>query len=335
MRFGFLLSRLAQLVPVLFGISLVVFVMTLLTPGDPVQIMLGDSRATPEQVASMRHDMGLDLPPEQRFLRFVARAVEGDLGRSFFHRRPVLDVIGERLPATVELSFAAMVVAIATGLPLGVLAAVRRGSRLDKLATSLSVLGSAMPGFWLGIMLILLFAVTLGWMPVAGRIDYGLEVTRITGLLLVDTLLQGRIASFGNALLHLAMPAVTLGLPLAALLMRVMRATMVEVLQQEYVTVARAKGLAPWRVVARHAVRNALIPIVTVLALEMGYLLGGNTIVETVFGWPGLARVIVEAVYARDYPLVQAGVLVIALLYVAVNLAADLLYMALNPRVRL
>src|SRR4051794_14399342 len=156
--------------------------MTLLTPGDPVQIMLGDSRATPEQVAAMRHDMGLDLAPQQRFVRFVARAVQGDLGRSFFHRRPVLDVIGERLPATVELSVAAMVVAVLTGLPLGVLAAVHRGSALDKLATSLSLVGSALPGFWLGIMLILLFAVALGWMPVAGRIDYAFEVKRITGL---------------------------------------------------------------------------------------------------------------------------------------------------------
>jgi peptide/nickel transport system permease protein len=335
MRPNFLLGRLAQLVPVLLGVSLVVFLMTSLTPGDPVEIMLGDMRATPEQTEELRRSMGLDLPPHERFVRFLGNAITGDLGRSFFHRRPVADVIAERLPATIELTVVAMLIAFAIGLPLGVLAAVRRGSLIDKLATMASLVGVSMPAFWLGIMLILLFAVQLGLMPVSGRIAFAYEVPRITGFVLVDTLVQGRFAAFLNALWHITLPAFTLGVAMSALLMRVMRTAMIDVLQQDYVTFARAKGLSPGRVLIGHAFKNAMIPVVTVAALETGYLLGGNTIVETVFGWPGLARVIVEAVYSRDYPLVQAGVLVIAVIYVVVNFAADVIYMLLNPRVKL
>ena len=335
MRPGFFLERLLHLIPVLLGVSLVVFIMSTLTPGDPVEIMLGDARATPAQIAEMRHDMGLDLPPAERFLRFVGNAARGDFGRSFFHRRPVADVIAERLPATIELTLAAMAIAILVGLPLGVLAAVKRGSLLDKGATVVSLLGVSMPGFWFGLVLILVFAVRLGWLPVSGRIEYAYEVPRITGMILFDSLVQGRFAAFLDALRHIAMPALTLGLAMAGLLMRVMRAAMIEVLQQDYIAFARAKGLGQLRVLVRHALKNALIPIVSVLALETGYLLGGNTIVETVFGWPGLARVIVEAVYSRDFPLVQGGVLVIAVIYVGVNFLADIAYMALNPRVKL
>ena len=335
MRLSFLLGRLAQLIPVLLGVSLVVFLMTSLTPGDPVEIMLGDMRATPEQAEELRRDMGLDLPHHERFVKFLGNAVTGDLGRSFFHRRPVAEVIWERLPATIELTVVAMLIAFAIGLPLGVLAAVKRGTVIDKLATTVSLVGVSMPAFWLGIMLILVFAVQLGIMPVSGRIAFVYEVPRITGFVLVDTLVQGRLQAFGNAAWHIALPALTLGVAMAALLMRVMRASMIDVLQQDYVAFARAKGLAPRRVLLGHAFKNAMIPVVTVAALETGYLLGGNTIVETVFGWPGLARVIVEAVYSRDYPLVQAGVLVIAVIYVGVNFAADVIYMLLNPRVKL
>jgi len=334
-RLGFIVERLLQLIPVLIGISLVVFLMMALTPGDPVEIMLGDQLATAEQKESLRRDMGLDLPAAERFIRFVKNALGGDFGRSFFHRRPVAEVIAERLPATIELTIVAMLIALAVAIPLGVLAAVRRGSLIDKAATVISLVGVSMPGFWLGIMLILLFAVHLGWMPVSGRIDYAFEVPRITGMILFDSLVQGRYAAFLNALHHILMPAVTLGLAMAALLMRVTRTSMIEVLQQDYIVFAEAKGLSRARVLVRHALKNALIPTVTVAALETGYLLGGNTIVEMVFGWPGLARVIVEGIYSRDFPLVQAGVLVIAVIYVTVNFAADVLYTLLNPRVKL
>lgn len=335
MRLGFIVERLLQLIPVLIGISLVVFLMMALTPGDPVEIMLGDQLATAEQKESLRRDMGLDLPAAERFVRFVKNALGGDFGRSFFHRRPVAEVIAERLPATIELTIVAMLIALAVAIPLGVVAAVRRGSLIDKAATVISLIGVSMPGFWLGIMLILLFAVHLGWMPVSGRIDYAFEVPRITGMILFDSLAQGRYAAFLNALHHILMPAVTLGLAMAALLMRVTRTSMIEVLQQDYIVFAEAKGLSRARVLVRHALKNALIPTVTVAALETGYLLGGNTIVEMVFGWPGLARVIVEGIYSRDFPLVQAGVLVIAVIYVTVNFAADVLYTLLNPRVKL
>ncbi|MBI4182907.1 MAG: ABC transporter permease [Proteobacteria bacterium] len=335
MRLGFVVERLLQLVPVLLGVSLVVFLMITLTPGDPVEIMLGNERATPEQAESLRREMGLDLPPHERFVKFVRNALTGNFGRSFFHRRPVAEVIAERLPATMELTIVSMLIALALSIPLGVLAAVKRGSILDRIATVASLIGVSMPGFWLGIMLILLFAVHLGWMPVSGRVDFSHEVPRITGMILLDSLIQGRVDTFLDALHHIIMPAVTLGLAMAALLMRVTRASMIEVLQQDYILFAEAKGLGRARLLMRHALKNALIPTVTVAALETGYLLGGNTIVETVFGWPGLARVIVEGIFSRDYPLVQAGVLVIAVIYVSVNFLADVLYTLLNPRVKL
>jgi ABC-type dipeptide/oligopeptide/nickel transport system permease component len=330
-----LLERIAGLVPVLIGVSLIVFLMITLTPGDPVQIMLGDSRATPEQEAALRHDRGLDRPLPTRFLLFLWNALQGDFGLSFFHRRPVIDVIGERLPATIELTLAALDLALAIGIPLGVWAAVKKNGWFDRIATLGSLLGVSMPGFWFGILLILLFAVKLGWLPVSGRIGYAGEVPSITGMLLVDSLLAGRLDSFGQALRHLVLPALTLALPMAAVLTRVTRTSMIEVLRADYVLFADAKGLSRARVIGRHALKNALIPTVTVAALETGSLLGGNMIVETVFGWPGLGRLVVEAIFSRNYPLVQAAVLLYAVTYVLLNFIADLVYARLNPKVQL
>jgi peptide/nickel transport system permease protein len=330
-----LAERLLQLIPVLFGISAIVFSMMALTPGDPVDVMLGDSLATPEQRAALRRDMGLDGALHERFLGFLANAIKGEFGTSFHHRRPVADVILERVPATIELTLVSMLLALAVGIPLGVLAAVKRDTWFDRLATLATLLGVSMPGFWFGILAILLFAVTLGLFPVAGRIGYAAEVPFVTGLLLVDTLIAGKPASFLDALRHLALPAVTLGLAMAALIARVTRSAMLEALRQDYVVFAEAKGLSRARVLLRHALKNALIPTVTVAAIETGTLLGGNMIVETVFGWPGLGRLVVEAIFTRNYPLVQAAVLLYAVTYVLLNLAADMLYTVLNPRVRL
>lgn len=335
MRMARLVERLIGLVPVLLGVSVIVFLMITLTPGDPVQIMLGDSRSSPEQEAALRHDMGLDRPLHERFVLFIGNAARGEFGLSFFHRRPVIDVIGERLPATIELTLAALVLSLVIAIPLGVLAAVRKNSWLDRLATVSSLFGVSMPGFWFGILLILLFSVKLGWFPVAGRIGYASEVPAITGMLLPDALLAGRLDSFWQALRHIALPAVTLALPMAAVLMRVTRSSMIEVLRSDYVLFAEAKGLSRAQVIGRHALKNALIPTVTVAALETGSLLGGNMIVETVFGWPGLGRLVVEAIFSRNYPLVQAAVLLYAVTYVMLNFLADLLYTKLNPRVRL
>jgi ABC-type dipeptide/oligopeptide/nickel transport system permease component len=332
---GRVIDRLLQLVPVLLGVTVIVFLMINLTPGDPVEIMLGDMKSTPEQAESLRRDMGLDRPPVERFFRFVGNAVQGNFGLSFFHRRPVIDVIAERLPATVELTLASLVLALAISIPLGVLAAVHKGGWLDRSATVGSLLGVSMPGFWFGILLIMLFAVKLGVLPVSGRIGYGYEVPSITGLLLVDTLLAGRLDSFAQAVRHLTLPAITLALPMAAPLMRVTRASMLEVLRSDYVTFAEAKGLSRRRVLWRHALKNALIPTVTIAALETGSLLGGNMIVESVFGWPGLGRLVVESIFARNYPLVQAAVLLYAVTYVLLNFIADVAYTRLNPKVRL
>jgi peptide/nickel transport system permease protein len=330
-----LLERLLQTLPVLFGISVIVFLMITLTPGDPVEIMLADSRATPEQAAQLRRDLGLDLPLHERFLVFLGNAVTGDFGVSFFHRRPVIEVILERLPATIELTLAAMLLAIAVAIPLGVAAAVNRDTWLDRALSAASLFGVSLPGFWFGILLILLFSVTLGLFPVGGRTPFDLEVARVTGFLLVDTLLAGRLDAFGAALRHLALPAITLGLPTAALLARVVRSSMSEVLTSDYVLFAEAKGISRARVLLRHALKNALIPVVTVAAIETGSLLGGNMIVETVFGWPGLGRLVVESIFARNYPLVQAAVLLYAVTYVALNFMADVAYTAVNPKVRL
>ncbi len=335
MKLGKFIERLLQLVPVLLGVSLIVFLMITLTPGDPVEIMLGDQRVTPEQEQALRRDMGLDLPLPQRFVRFLGNAVHGDFGLSFFHRRPVIEVIAERLPATIELTLFAMLLALATAIPLGVLAAVKKNTIFDRLATVSSLLGVSMPGFWFGILLILLLAVNLKLLPVSGRIGFGSEVPGVTHFLLIDTLLAGRLGSFLDALRHLILPAVTLGLPMAAILMRTTRTSMMEVLRSDYIVFAEAKGLSRARILGRHALKNALIPTVTVAALETGSLLGGNMIIETVFGWPGLGRLVVEGIFARNYPLVQAAVLLYALTYVLLNFIADVLYTVLNPRVRL
>jgi peptide/nickel transport system permease protein len=329
------LTRLLQLIPVLLGVSVIVFLMITLTPGDPVQIMIGDQRVEPEEIARLRAELGLDRPIVERFFVFIGNALQGEFGQSFFHRRPVIDVIAERLPATIELAVVALVIAVATAIPLGILAAVRRGSWIDKAATVGSLLGVSLPGFWFAILLIMLFAVHLQLLPVAGRIGYASEVSPITGFLLIDTLLRGRPDAFLDVLRHILLPAITLGLPMAAILMRVTRTSMLEVLRSDYITFAEAKGLKRSRVLYRHALKNALIPTVTVAAIEMGSLLGGSMIVETVFGWPGLGRLVVESIFMRNYPLIQAAVLFYAVTYVLLNFVADLLYTQLNPRVRL
>lgn len=330
-----ILARLLQLPPVLFGVSLIVFLMITLTPGDPIEIMLADQRATPEQYDALRRDFGLDRPLPERFFLFLANALRFEFGISFFHRRAVADVILERLPATLELTFAAILIAVLIAVPLGIAAAVRRGSWLDRVCTAGGLFGVSMPGFWFGLIGILIFAVNLKLLPVGGRVSLDFETPRITGFLLFDTLAAGHIDAFANALKHLLMPALTLGLPSAAILMRVVRASMVEALRSDYVLFAESKGLSRTRVIGLHALKNALAPAVTVAAIETGALLGGNMIVETVFGWPGLGRLVVEAIFARNYPLIQAAVLLYATTYVCLNFMADVAQTLLNPKVKL
>lgn len=335
MDFGKLIERVLQLLPVLLGVSVIVFAMMALIPGDPVQIMIGDQSVTPEQEAELRRGLGLDRPMVERFLIFLGNALQLDFGQSYYHGRPVTEVIAERLPATIELSLVALILALVIAIPLGVLAAIRRNSIFDRIATVGSLLGVSLPGFWFGILLIMLFAVHLQILPVSGRLGFDSEVPVVTGFMLVDTLLARDLGAFRNALAHLVLPAITLGLPMAAILTRVTRTSMLEVLRQDYVTFADAKGISRRRVLFRHALKNALIPTVSVAAIETGNLLGGNMIVETVFGWPGLGRLVVESIFLRNYPLVQAAVLFYAVTYVLLNFLADILYTVLNPRVKL
>jgi peptide/nickel transport system permease protein len=296
--------RLALLVPTLLGVATLVFAFLHLVPGDPVEIMLGES-AAPADVAELRRELGLDRPLLVQYGRFLAHAARGDLGRSIVYRAPVSHVIATRYPATLELAAAALVVALALALPLGILAAVRPRSALDRGARLASLAGVCLPSFWLGPLLILVFSLRLGWLPVSGR---------------------GGIA-------HLVLPAVTLGLGMAGILVRLTRTSMLAALREDYVRSARAKGAPERRVVLVHALRNALVPVTTVAGLQAGALLAGAIITETIFAWPGLGRLVVQAIDARDYPLVQGCVLAIAASYVVVNTATDLLQRAIDPRI--
>jgi len=301
----FVLRRLLLTVPVLFGVATLVFSLINLVPGDPVLAMLGES-ASPVDVADMRTRLGLDRPLLVQYASFMGGALHGDLGRSLRTSQPVTGAIAERMPATLELAVAAMAVAILIAIPLGILAAVRAGTRVDHAATTLALIGISMPNFWLGPLLAIVFAVELGWLPVSGR---------------------GTFA-------HLVLPAVTLGASLAAIVARMTRASMLEELRELYVLAARARGVSAARAVLGHAFRNSLIPIVTVLGLQFGSVLTGAIITETIFAWPGVGRLLVQSITARDYPAVQGCILLIAITYVSVNLLVDVLYGVLDPRIR-
>ncbi|HEY8497664.1 MAG TPA: ABC transporter permease [Limnochordales bacterium] len=327
------LRRLLAALPLAAGIVLVTFLLLRLLPGDPVDIMMGQAGNVSEaEVQTLRRQLGLDRPLWEQAARFAAQLVRGELGHSLRTARPVAALLAEALPATLELAAAALGLAVAVAVPVGVLSAVRHRSGLDHLAVGAALVGISVPAFWLGLVLMLLFGVVLRWLPTSGRLDPSMSVPAVTGFMLVDTLLAGDGAAFRSAVAHLLLPAVTLGAEPAAVLARVVRSSMLEVLGAEYVRVARAKGVSEWRVVLRHGLRNALIPAVTVLGLQVGILLGGNMIVETVFSWPGLGRLVVGAIFARDYPVVQGAVLLYALTFLAANLAVDVLYTVIDPR---
>ncbi len=331
-----ILQRIGQTIPVLLGISLIVFLLMHLTPGDPVETMLaGVGHVSEADIAAMRHELGLDRPLVEQYLSFLMGLLKGDWGTSIRSQAPVRELIMERLPATIELTLAAIFVSLLISIPAGVLSAVRRYSFVDKLSTLGALVGVSMPDFWLGLVLILVFSVGLGWLPGGVRLAFDMVAPpAVTGFLLIDSLLAWNWSAFWGALRHLALPAIALGAPMAALTMRVTRSSMLEVVRQDYITFAKAKGLAEWAVVGKHALRNALIPTITVVALNMGVLLGGNMIIERIFSWPGLGQLVVDSIRTYDYPVVQMAVLLYALTYVAMNLLADLMYIRLNPRVR-
>ena len=301
-----ILRRILAVVPVLFGVTLAVFSMLFLVPGDPVKMMLAEFVTNPDQVAQMRAQLHLDEPIFQQYGRFVGGALRGDLGTSIRSRRPVTTEIGENLASTAQLALAAMLVAIGLGVPLGLLAALSRNSWLDVASMGGALLGVSMPSFWLGLLLIFVFSLQLAWFPATG----------------------------GGDLRHLVLPAVTLGMIAAAIIARLTRSSMLEVLGQDYVRTARAKGLGGFSVVVRHALKNALIPIITIFGLQFGNLLAGAVIVETVFSRPGLGRLIVGGILNKDFPLVQGVVLFVATVYVLINVLVDVAYAYADPRIR-
>ena len=282
----------------------------------------------------VRAELQLNDPLPVQFVKYLGRVLQGDLGRSIQNSERVTVLLAKRFPATIELTLGAMLIASVVGVLTGVVAATRQHSWFDGLSMFVALFGFSMPIFWLGIMLILLFAWYLGWFPISGRLDYTLELTRVTNLYLLDAILSGNWAALGNALRHLVLPAVTLSSVPLAIIARMTRSSLLEVLRQDYVRTARAKGVAEQRVVSRHALKNAFIPVVTVIGLNVGSLLGGAILTETIFAWPGVGRLVVDSIFARDYPIVQGAVLVIAILFVLINLLVDLSYAYLDPRIR-
>jgi peptide/nickel transport system permease protein len=302
-------------------------------PGDPAQIMLGQ-QATQEQVQQVRESMGLEKPIFVQYGLFLKDAFRGDLGDSTLTGRPVTTELLVRFPATLELTAFAMLIAILVGVPVGVISAVRQYSMLDKTTSVLALTGISMPIFWLAMILVVIFGVNLELLPFPGRLGPTTAITSITGLVLVDSLLTFNFAGFWDGLLHLIMPALALGTIPMAVIMRMTRSSMLEVMNEDYVRTARAKGVAPWRVVFKHALRNAMLPTITVIGLQVGLLMGGAIITETIFSWPGIGLYAYQSVGSRDYPSIQGVVLYGALLFVLINLLVDVLYAVLDPRVR-
>ncbi len=336
--FTFLLKKLATLIPTLLGVTLVAFALIRLIPGDPVEIMMGERRLDPAAHAALMQQLGLDQPLHVQYLRYLADLLQGDLGNSLVTREPVALEFAALFPATIELALAALLLALAIGLPLGMAAALKRGSWFDQAVMALATVGNSMPVFWWGLILIMFFSVGLEWTPVSGRVGIEYDIDPVTGFMLIDSAIaSGRglePGAFVSACLHLALPAVVLGTIPMAVVARMTRSALLEVLREDYMRTARAKGLPPWRVVLVHGLRNALIPVVTVLGMQVGSLLGGAVLTETIFSWPGIGKWLIDAIARRDYPVVQAGILVSALIFIGVNLVVDLLYGVVNPRMR-
>lgn len=330
---GFLVQRLAGTIPVLLLISLLVFILIHAAPGDPTLMLLGEETNAAE-IAKAKERWGLDRPLYIQYFKFIESAAAGEFGKSFKYGEPVTRVIRTRLPATIELALFAIVIATLLAIPIGVWAGARPNSWLDNLGTTFGLFGISMPSFWLGIMLILLLAGVLNILPTSGRSTYGVAGPEITGFYLLDSVLEKNGPAVWDALKHIFMPALALGVNMLGILMRVTRSAVLEVMNEEYVVTARAKGLAEKNVVWRHVTSNALIPVITVVGLELGTLLSGSIIVETVFAWPGSGSLLITALNARDYPLVTGLVMTYTAAFVLINLIIDGLYAIIDPRIR-
>lgn len=329
------LKRILHSLPTLFGVTVVAFLLIRLVPGDPVMLMLGERGGSPEAVAELRQALGLDQPLWIQYFRFVGGAVTGNLGESVVSKRSVWSEFADRFPATVELSLAALAWAVLLGIPIGVLAAIKRRRWVDHVLMSSSLVGYSMPIFWWGLILIMFFSVRLGWTPVSGRMSVAYDVEPWSGFYLLDVWRRGLgFAGFWEVIRHMILPAIVLGtIPFAAIA-RMTRSSLLEVLREDYVRTAKAKGLSFYQVVFVHALKNALLPVVTTIGLMLGTLLTGAVLTETLFSWPGVGRWLVASVQARDYPVLQGGVLLLSIIIIAVNVGVDVLYVYLNPRLR-
>ena len=330
----FFFKKFLSVIPTFIGITLVAFFLIRLVPGDPIEVMVGERRLDPIVHAEMVMRMGLDLPVYEQYGVYLAKLCHGDFGLSLVSREPVAKEFAALFPATMELALASLILASIVGLVLGTIAALKRGSWLDQGVMGLATVGYSMPVFWWGLILIMFFSVQLGWTPVSGRIAIEYDIVPRTGLMLIDTLLSNEVGAFRSALRHLLLPTLVLGTIPMAVIARMTRSSMLEVLREDYVRTARAKGLSPSRVIIVHALRNALIPVMTVVGMQTGSLLAGAVLTETIFSWPGIGKWLIDSIARRDYPVVQTAILMSASIFIGVNLIVDLLYTVVNPRIR-
>lgn len=330
----FVLSRLLTFLPTFFGVTLISFAFIRVLPGDPIIVMAGERGMSEERYNALMQQFGFDKPMLQQYGEYLWGVLHGDLGNSFVTKRPVWDEFFTLFPATLELSICAMIFAVALGLPAGVIAAVNRGKFFDRTLMSTALIGYSMPIFWWALLLIIVFSGNLGWTPVSGRISLLYYFDDVTGFMLIDSFLSGEKGAFSSAVQHLILPTIVLGTIPLAVIARQTRSAMLEVLSEDYIRTARAKGMSPGRVNGIHALRNALIPVITVIGLSVGTLLAGAILTETIFSWPGIGKWMVDSIFRRDYPVVQGGLLLIAVMVMIVNLTVDVLYGFINPKIR-
>ncbi|EYD72341.1 ABC transporter permease subunit [Limimaricola hongkongensis] len=330
----YMLSRFATFLPTFIGVTLISFAFIRVLPGDPIIVMAGERGMTQERYDELVTQFGFDRPILSQYWDYLTGVLQGDLGNSYVTKRPVWDEFFALFPATLELSICAMIFAVALGLPAGVIAAMNRGKFFDRTLMSTALVGYSMPIFWWALLLIIVFSGNLGWTPVSGRIDLLYYFPDTTGFMLIDSLLSGQDGAFTSAVRHLILPTIVLGTIPLAVIARQTRSAMLEVLGEDYIRTARAKGLPPGRINGMHALRNALIPVITVIGLSVGTLLAGAILTETIFSWPGIGKWMVDSIFRRDYPVVQGGLLLIAVMVMVVNLTVDLLYGLINPKIR-
>lgn len=329
---NYAIRRLLMLVPVLLGMTVIVFMIIRAIPGDPAEVILGE-KASAQSKEALRQELKLDEPLYVQYGDYLGKLLSGDLGKSIRSKEPIASEIGPYLAATLELTAFAMLFAILVGVNAGIVSAWRQNSWFDYASMLIALVGVSMPIFWLGLMEQWIFALELKWLPSIGRANPRDPVDAVTGLYLIDTLVAGRFDQFGTVLKHLVLPGIALGTIPMAIIARMTRSSMLEVLRSDYIRTAKAKGLSQLGVIYKHALRNAFIPVLTVIGLQFGLLLGGAVLTETIFAWPGIGRYIFDAISARDYPVIQSGILIIAFLFVLINLLVDLLYAAVDPRI--